>query len=232
MDGRLGAALSLADIQSVPAFAKLCRAALGLIRRVAVTRTFQPGQMIFIEGEPSRGLWFLKEGRVRIYRMSADGREQGLCLMRAGMCCGCPLFYGETNPASAQAVETVTMYFIEADVALRLAEQDSEIGRALFSVFAKGEQILSSLLVSLSCSHLTSRLAQILLEHAEAEEGPGRRQQRPELAFGHQDLAGLLGTSREAVTRALDRLQRTGAIELGRKRIVILDRERLRAQAR
>lgn len=224
--------ISVTDIQTIPAFSKLCREALELVRRIAVERVFQPGQMIFLEGERSRGLWFLKEGRIRIFRASADGREQGLCLMRSGMCCGCPLFYGETNPASAQALDTVRVYFIEGNTALGLAERDPEISRALFSVFAKGEQILSSLLVSLSCSRLASRLAQVLLDHTQDGDAARDRPPNSALTLSHQELADLLGTSREAVTRSLDGLQRAGSIELGRRRITILDPEKLRTLAR
>lgn len=222
----------MADLQAISAFSTLGPRALALVQRGVVERTFPPGQMIFLEGEPGQGLWFLKSGRVRIYRLSAEGREQGLCVMRAGMCCGCPLFYGETNPASAEALDPVTMYFVRGGEALALAEQDPEISRAFFGVFARGEQILSSLVVSLSCSRLAGRLAHLLLEQSQdprARPGPPGP---PSVALSHQDLAGLLGTSREVVTRSLDRLARARAIQLGRRRIVILDPAKLSALAR
>jgi CRP/FNR family transcriptional regulator len=223
--------IAMADLQAISAFSKLGPSALALVQRAVVERAFSPGQMIFLEGEPGQGLWFLRSGRVRIYRMSAEGREQGLCVMRAGMCCGCPLFYGETNPASAEALDPVTMYFVRAAEALALAEQDPEIGRAFFGVFARGEQILSSLVVSLSCSHLTGRLAHLLLEQSEEPRAGALPPGPPAVALSHQDLAGLLGTSREVVTRTLDRLVRARAIRLGRRRILILDPARLRALA-
>ncbi len=216
--------ISAIDIASIPAFSTLRLEALEVIQRVVVERTFSPGQIIFLEGERSRGLWFLKEGRVKIFRMSAGGREQGLCLMRAGMCCGCPLFYGETNPASAQALDAVTLYFIEGEIALSLADRYPELCRALFGIFARGEKILSSLVVSLSCSRLIRRLAKILLDQIDGS--------RFSLTLSHQELAGLAGTSREVVSRCLERLQKEGAIDLGRKRITVLDAEKLEAMAR
>lgn len=215
--------VSVADVAAIPAFSKLSLEALGLIQRAVVERTFSTGQIIFLEGERSRGLWFLKEGQVKIFRTSADGREQSLCLMRSGMCCGCPLFYGETNPASAQALDAVTLYFIKAEVALGLADRYPEVSRALLGVFARGEKILSSLVVSLSCSRLTGRLAQILLDHTGSQEP---------LTLSHEQLAGLAGTSREVVSRCLDRFKRIGAVALGRKRIIILDSEKLKAMTR
>lgn len=224
--------VSVSDIQAISAFSRLSPEGLYLIRRAVVQRTFPPGQIVFLEGERSQGLWFLKEGRVKIFRMSADGREQGLCLMRPGMCCGCPLFYGDTNPASAQAVEEVTLYLIGRDAVLDLADHCPEVFRALFGVFARGERILSSLVVSLSCSRLVARLAQILLEHADGQEAPTPGGPQRSLMLSHQELADLAGTSREVVSRFLEKLERVGAIELGRKRITILDSEKLEAMVR
>jgi CRP/FNR family transcriptional regulator len=232
LSARVRTGPALDDLQAISAFSKLGAPALALVQRAVVERTFAPGQMIFLEGEPGQGLWFLRRGRVRIYRMSPEGREQGLCVMRAGMCCGCPLFYGETNPASAEALDPVTMYFVRAGGALTLAEQDPEIGRAFFGVFARGEQILSSLVVSLSCSHLTGRLARLLLEQSEEPRARAVPGGVPAVSLSHQDLAGLLGTSREVVTRTLDRLARTRAVQLGRRRILILDPAKLRTLAR
>ncbi len=224
--------VSITDIMAIPVFSRLSLEGLDLIRRVVVERTFPPGQIIFLEGERSQGLWFLKEGRVKIFRMSAEGREQGLCVMRSGMCCGCPLFYGETNPASAQSLDTVTLYFIRRDVALGLADRHPEVSRALLRVFAKGEQILSSLVVNLSCSRLIDRLAQILLDHSEGQDPPTQRGTQPSLKLSHQELANLLGTTREVVSRYLDRLEWAGVVKLGRKRITILDSEKLEAMTR
>lgn len=218
-------------VASIPVFSKLPAETLTLVRRAVVERTFPPGHLIFVEGEQSRGLWFLKEGRVKIFRMSREGREQGLCLMRPGMCCGCPLFYGELNPASAEAVDMVTLYFIDRTVALDLADRSPDFGRALFGVFARGEQILSSLVARLSCSHLAGRLAHFLLEQSERQPPRTQGQSPRSLGLSHQQVASLLGTSRETVTRGLAKLEDAGVIELGRKRITILDARRLRGIA-
>jgi CRP/FNR family transcriptional regulator len=225
-------AVSIAEVASIPAFSKLRPETLALLQRALVERTFPPGQLIFVEGERTKGLWFLREGRVKIFRTSLDGREQGLCLMRAGMCCGCPLFYGELNPASAEALDTVTVYLMEEAVVLDLAGRHPEVCQALFGVFARGEQVLSSLLVSLSCSRLIGRLAQVLLEQTEGGEAASSGGTRRCVGLSHEELACLVGTSREVVTRSLDRLQKAGVVELGRKQITILNPKKLLVMTR
>lgn len=219
--------VSVADLSRIAAFATLPEQTLTLIQQVVVKRTFLPNQIVFAVGERIGGLWFLREGQVRIFRMSPDGQKQDFCVMRAGMCCGCPLFFGDVNPAWAEAIDTVTFYFIERSVALQLADCYPDIGRVLFRVFAKGERLLTSLVVSLCGSSVVERVAQCILGHANASEAPGEGEPPRVIALSHQELADLVGTSREVVTRCLDTLERAQIIALGRKRITVLDRRRL-----
>ena len=216
--------ISVTDLSHIAAFSTLPEETLAVIQRVVVKRTFFPNQIVFAAGEQSGGLWFLKEGQVRIFRIWPDGRKQDFCVMRAGMCCGCPLFFGDVNPAWAEAIDTVTIYFIERSVALQLADRHPDIGRVLIRSFARGERVLVSLVVGLSGSPVVGRVAQSILDHADA--GPGGEMPRV-LALSHQELADLVGTSREVVTRCLDTLERAQIIALGRKRITVLDRRRL-----
>ncbi len=218
---------SVADLSRIAAFATLPEETLTVIQRVVVRRTFLPSQIVFAAGERSGGVWFLKEGQVRIFRMSPDGRKQDFCVMRAGMCCGCPLFFGDVNPAWAEAIDTVTFYFIERSVALQLADRYPDIGRVLFRVFAKGERLLTSLVVALSGSPVVGRVAQSILDQVNASKAPGDGKSPRVLALSHQELADLVGTSREVVTRCLDTLERAQIVALGRKRITVLDGRRL-----
>ena len=215
------------DLSHIAGFSTLSGEALEAIQRVAVARTFSPRQVVFVAGEPSEGLWFLKEGQVKIFRLSSEGRQQDFCMMRAGMCCGCPLFFGDVNPAWAEAIDTVTFYFIEGGVALDLADRYPEIGRILFRVFAKGERVLASLVAGLSGSSVVTRVAQVLMDHAGAGDAAAGSRSPRLVALSHQELADLVGTSREGVTRCLDALERAHIVALGRKRITVLDAGRL-----
>ena len=218
---------SVTDLSRIAVFSALRDETLAVLQRVVVKRTFFPNQIVFTAGEQSGGLWFLKEGQVRIFAMSPDGRKQDFCVMRAGMCCGCPLFFGDVNPAWAEAVDTVTFYFIERSVALQLAEAHADIGLVLCRVFGKGERLLASLIVGLSGSPVVGRVAQSILDHVNAADLAAGGESPRVLALSHQELADLVGSSREVVTRCLDTLERARIIALGRKRITVLDTRRL-----
>ena len=215
--------ISVTDLSRIAAFSTLRQETLAVMQRVVVKRTFFPNQIVFAAGEQSGGLWFLKEGQVRIFQMSPDDRKQNVCIMRAGMCCGCPLFFGDVNPAWAEAIDTVTFYFIERSVALQLADAHADIGQVLLRVFAKGERLLASLVVSLSGSSVVRRVAQTILDHVNATEAATGGESPRVLALSHEELADLVGTSREVVTRCLDTLERARIIALGRRRITVLN---------
>ncbi|MCC7416973.1 MAG: Crp/Fnr family transcriptional regulator [Acidobacteria bacterium] len=215
--------ISTTDLARVAAFSTLPEETLIVLQRVVVTRVFHPDEIVFAAGEPSGGLWFLREGRVRIFRTSVDGRKQEFCVMHAGMCCGCPLFFGDVNPAWAEAIDRVTFYFIERSAALQLAERHPDIGRLLFRVFGRGERVLAALVVGLSGSPVHARVARTILDHVDADPvAPSRV-----IAISHQELADSVGTSREVVTRSLDTLAREQIIALGRRGITVLDRRKL-----
>jgi CRP-like cAMP-binding protein len=95
---------------------------------VMVRQTYTADQLIFLEGDPAVGLWFLLDGRVKIIKQSVHGRIQGLCLMQPGKCFGsCPMFGIDTNPASAEAVDDVTLLILPRDALQNLTQHNPDI---------------------------------------------------------------------------------------------------------
>lgn len=89
-------------------------AELAVIGEVVSARDYPARAIIFTQGQPSPGLWFVQRGRVRLYRIAPDGREFTLCFARPSSlpCMGmCPIFDSDVCPAFAQALEPTTIYF-------------------------------------------------------------------------------------------------------------------------
>ncbi|MBL8155178.1 MAG: cyclic nucleotide-binding domain-containing protein, partial [Anaerolineae bacterium] len=96
------------ELAAIPAFHDLPVEQVRRLAEVMIRRSYQPGQIIFMEGDSANSLWFVGHGRVKIIKQSINGRIQGLCLMDRGKCFGsCPLFDMERNPATAQALDEV-----------------------------------------------------------------------------------------------------------------------------
>lgn len=215
-------------LASIPFFAQFSRAELSEVAGLMIERTYPPGAIIFLEGESNPGLFFVLSGRVKIYKMSPQGKEQTLCLMQPRTCFGaCPLFDGETNPATAQAVDEVRLCFLGRAEALTLAERRPEAAQALLRVFAGRLRHLAGLVEGLAFKCALSRLAETLLAYADERGIRTENGVEVYLDMSQNELAALVGTVREVVTRALSRLERVGAIEAQGRHIVIRDRARL-----
>jgi CRP/FNR family transcriptional regulator len=97
---------SLDVLKSSPYFAVLNAKAWERIRKEVVALSFSQGEILFLEGEPCRGLYVVKSGRIRVFRTSPEGREQVLLIAKQGDSFNdLPLFDGGPNPASASALE-------------------------------------------------------------------------------------------------------------------------------
>src|SRR3972149_5118105 len=100
-------------LKSTPYFKDLGGEAAARIARDVVELSFARGQVIFLEGEPCRGLYVVREGQVRIFKTSPEGREQVLLIAHSGDSFNdVPVFDGGPNPASASALESSVVYLI------------------------------------------------------------------------------------------------------------------------
>ncbi len=204
-----------------PYFASLPARALSVIVSRAVRRSYKKDTLIFAEGEPARGLYLVSSGRVRIFKSSADGKEQILHHVTAGHSFNdVATFDGGPSPANAQAVEPTTILLVPREALLDLMRSYPEIALAATRAFASRLRQMSSLVGDLSLRHVISRVAGVLLRLSEG----GQVLSLPT----RQELAAMVGSVREVATRAVKQIERQGAIRLGPgRRATILDRDLL-----
>lgn len=185
---------------------------------VMIRRTYSDGQIIFLEGNPARGIWFLLEGRVKIMTESLNGREQGLCLARAGKCFGgCPLFDGELTPATAQAIGDVTLIILPREESLELVANDPCLAMTILNVLNNRLIHLARLGESLGSRSVPARIRECLVACADETEA------QPIVSLTHENLATLVGTAREVVSRQLSRLEQEGLILVEPGQITLMD---------
>ena len=217
-------AFTIAELRELASFANVEEKQLVLIAQSVIRRTYAPGQFIFFEGEEAIGLWFIVEGRVKIMKHSMNGRLQGLCVANRGQCFGsCPLFDEGTNPADAQALTEVTLAIIARDVLQQLVYNDAAIAQVLLAVYNDRVGLLARLGETLAIWPIGVRINDCLIAHAVAAET------HPIVRLTHEEVATLVGTAREVVTRHLSELEHQSLIETHPNRIVLLDVESLKA---
>jgi CRP/FNR family transcriptional regulator len=214
--------LDIDFLRRVNYFHDLPVADLTRLLALAVEQRLTTGQVLFLEGEPCRGMYLVYEGRVRVFKASPEGREQVLTVARPGdSFAEVPVFDGGPNPASADAMEESIVYLFPTADLLRLVRSSPEIALGVIRVFAQRLRHLTRLVEDLSFRHVTARVAKLLLQSIADEGGAAG----PRLT--QQEMAAMIGTAREVVTRALRALEQQGAIQVQRGQIVILKPELL-----
>lgn len=212
-------------LKSITYFSGLSLAELNSIRKFTFEKTVAGGKIILFEGEPAKALYFVISGVVKVFKTSADGKEQVLYLTRPGDSLNeVPAFEGGPNLASAGAMGAVVLYGIRKSDLEVILRDYPQVSLNAIQVLSQRVEHLVSLVEDLSFRHVTSRVAKILLEYA--GDGIG---QRPRLT--QQEMAAMAGTAREMVGRSLKTLEEEGTIRLERHRVVITDKEALREMA-
>ena len=213
--------VQLEFLKSILYFSDLGLAELEAIRKLVFEKTADRAEMVLLEGEPAANLYFLALGVVKVFKTSAEGKEQILSIVRPGESFNdVPIFDGGPNPASAQAMGHILLYGIKKNDMEAILGDHPQIALNVIKVLARRVRHLVSLVEDLSFKHVISRVAKILLEHIGDETG-----RRPRLT--QQEMAAMAGTAREVVGRSLKALEEEGAIKLDRHRIIITDKEAL-----
>ena len=212
-------------LKSVPYFSGLSPAELESISQLIFEKTAERGEVIALEGEPAEALFFVVSGAVKVFKTSAEGKEQILNIVRPEESFNdVPIFDDAPNPTSAEAMGPVVLYGLRKGAFEVILQEHPQVTLNIIKVLAERVRQLMSLVEDLSFKHVISRVAKILLEHAGDGAGP-----RPRLT--QQEMAAMAGTAREVVARSLKALEEEGTIRLDRHRIVITDREALKEMA-
>jgi len=214
-------AVQLEFLKSILYFSDLGLAELESIRKLVFEKTADRAEVVLLEGESAANLYFVASGAVKVFKTSAEGKEQILSIVRPGESFNdVPIFDGGPNLASARTMGPVLLYGIKKNDMEAILRDHPQIALNVIKVLARRVRHLVSLVEDLSFRHVISRVAKILLEHIGGEMGRGPR-------LTQQEMAAMAGTAREVVGRSLKALEEEGAIKLDRHRIVITDKEAL-----
>ena len=208
-------------LRSSPYFSGLSPAELEEINRLVFEKRYDREKIIIAEEEKAEALYFVASGVVKVFKTSADGKEQILAIIRPEETFNeVPVFNGGLNPASAQAMVPVVVYGIKRGDIEAILRTKAQVALNVTRVMAKRLRHLVSLVEELSFKRVISRVARILLDYAGDGIASGTR-------LTQRDMAAMAGTAREVVGRSLKALVEDGAIRIDRHRIIVTDRAAL-----
>jgi CRP/FNR family transcriptional regulator len=222
--------MGIADqIAAIPLFEGLPREQLKALAGICLLRTYRKGQLVFAEGDEGTGFYIVQSGRVRIFKLSPEsGKEQILHMLGPGETFGeVAVFTGMGFPAFAEAQASSVLIFFPRVAFVALIRRDPSLALNMLAVLSRRLQKFARLIEDLSLKETPARLAAHLLYLG------GKRPDADEISLDlpKGQIAALLGTIPETLSRIMARMGRQGLIRLRGSRISILDRAGLQAIA-
>jgi len=216
-------AVTLKELAKMHYFVGLSPDELQTVKKsITFEKRIEKGETLLFDGDQSDYMYFIVSGAVKVYKKSANRKEQILNVTTNRESLNdVSTFDGEGSAANMLAMTPVRLYAIRKKDMETLFCENSKIARNVATVLASRVRRDSSLVEVLSFDQVISRLAKFILKQAAAGESRLPR-------FTQQELGFMVGTSRVVVNRSLKTMEEKGAIKLQRRRIVITDEKVLK----
>ena len=197
------------------------RAALARRLRSAV---FAPRQRVFEEGAPCAGLWIVVEGRIKVFRISPEGREQVLHVEGPGATLGeVPLFDRAGYVASATAQTAARLLWLPRRELDALCQRHPDVAVAIIATLARRVRAFAGLAGDLTLRSVRVRLGRLVLDEAGRTGRLTRGGVEVTLPGTRDEIAARVGTVREPLSRALAALAREGLVTVRGRRLLVRD---------
>jgi len=217
-------------LKKIPVFADLPDDALLAIHQHSSERTYRRGAVIFFEGDPGEGFHYVKSGRVKIVKVAGDGREHIIKLLVPGdIFAEVLLFNSQPYPATAIAAEDAAVGSIRNADLERLVLANNKLALQFIKALSQRLLYAQQKITNLALGDVLARTAETLLRLGR-EHGRSGENGSIVIAVGlsRQELANLVGTTRETVTRTLSALRREKIIDFAGDDLIILRPEKLK----
>ncbi|HKJ87345.1 MAG TPA: Crp/Fnr family transcriptional regulator [Gammaproteobacteria bacterium] len=202
----------------VPLFAGLSGDKMDALARLSQSRTYERGETVFRQGDPADGLYLIQSGRVKLLLTHEDGEEVIVDLLGEGEYFGeMALIDAEPRSTGVVALQRTTVRFLPKGDFRRLLSRSNELAQSLLQGLTERLRNANRMIESLATLDVYGRVARTLLQYANREEG---RLVVTE-PITQQDIAHMVGASREMVNRVFQDLVRQGLVRREGRTIVL-----------
>jgi CRP/FNR family cyclic AMP-dependent transcriptional regulator len=209
-------------------FCDLPAQALDELNRIKSVAAYPKGAMLFMEGQAPRGVFILCHGRAKLSTSSAEGKTMILRLAEPGEVLGLSAVVSNTPyETTCEMLEPVQANFISRDNLLRFLQKHGDVALRVAQELSRNYHSAYTEIRSLALSSSASeKLAKLLLQWS-ADAGSEAREVQMKMTLTHEEIAQLIGTSRETVTRALSDMRRKKLIMTRGATLIIPNRKAL-----
>ena len=215
-------------ISRAPLFGGLSEDHLKKIRQIAVDKFYDKGRTVFLEGDDCNGFYIVADGKVKIYKVSLEGKEHILHIYGSGNPFGeVPVFSGQRFPASAQTLLKSHLLFFPKTAFVDLISDNPSLSINMLAVLSMRLRQFTLQIENLSLKEVPGRLASYLIYLSEEQQAGDL----VSLTVSKGQLASLLGTIPETLSRILARMTEKGLISVDGRDIRLINPEGLEALA-
>ncbi len=217
-------------LKKVPAFSNLDEADIEKINDITLQRSFRKGSIIFMEGDSGEAFYFIKSGKVKIYKTSPDGRELIFAILSVGdVFAEVTLFNDITYPASAEVLEDAALGMIKNQELEALIRKNAGLALSIIKVLSRKLFNSQQKVKELALGDTYMRTAQTIIKLAEQHGKKTEEGLEVKLDISRQELANMIGTARETVSRALSQFKKEGSVDISGKNIIVKDMRKLKS---
>ena len=210
-------------LKKVPIFSNLEEKECEKIIKISKLKKFQKKEVIFEDGEKAKGFYIVYSGKVKIYKISFDGKEQILHIFGKLHIFGeVPVFADRTYPANAITLENSELLFVPKEEFIHLIEEYPQIALNMLSILSMRLHTFTSIIENLSLKEVPARLASFLIFQYKE-----KNKINITLSISKNQLASLLGTIPETLSRILNKFSQQGILTINGKSIKINNIEKL-----
>lgn len=205
-------------------FSGLDADALAVLAGMGRRRESLRGEMLFQEGEKAAGFFVILSGRIKVFKATPEGKEKILHILGPGEPVGeVPMFAGIPYPASAETLESSQLFFLSRDAFVKRLSETPELALSMLAILSRRLRVFTTQIEHLALKEVPARLAAYL--HTLRQESGGERALI--LPLSKAQLASLLGTSPETLSRILGRMAAAGYLNVLGNTLEIRDPEGL-----
>ncbi|AUS95593.1 cAMP-binding protein [Clostridium thermosuccinogenes] len=203
---------------------------LAKIAAIAIERNYKKNMVVFMEGEPGEAFYYIKSGKVKVFTTYEDGHEHILYIFGEGDVFGeATLFNNIPYPASAVVYEDAVIGIIKNRDLERLVKENSELSLKIIKILVSKLVFAQQKIRELTFNDVFSRTASQLIKLSKDYGNKKDIGLEIGIQLSRQELADMIGSTRETVSRVISRFKKEKAITEKNDRIVIINEEKLRS---
>ena len=222
--------IETASLRSIPLFREFEDAQLQQIGQTAALRTYHKHEFIVREGDPGGTFYIILDGSVAVTRIASDGRETILSILKANDFFGeMSLFDSSLRSASIKTLSDVKVGVIDEKAFLDVLERSPKIARYLVTALSQRLRAANQLIAATTSQDIRARLASLLLNLSQSFGEKVDNGVKITLRLTNQEMANMIGTTRETVNRTLNRFWDEHLIDMRTSHVVVVEPEKLRS---